>query len=107
MIETIDDIIEEMADAIGRWGAHFDDHPEGSACECRMCFTVGLKQRILDAVEIENAIEKHHAYKRKQSPDKVLASLLQEAGAIPVVTCPTCEGSGKVKCLGSGVTAPA
>ena len=56
MIETIDDIIEEMADAIGRWGAHFDDHPEGSACECRMCFTVGLKQRILEAVETEHAL---------------------------------------------------
>ena len=66
MIETLDDIIEEIADTIGRWGAHFEDHPEGSACECRMCFTVGLQQRILDAVEIENAINEHHAAKRKK-----------------------------------------
>ena len=31
-----------------------------------MCFTVGLQQRILDAVEIENAINEHHAAKRKK-----------------------------------------
>ena len=53
MIETLDDIIEELADQVGVYGAgpENDDHPE--KCECRICFTVGLRDRIERAVEVE------------------------------------------------------
>ncbi len=52
MIETLDDIVEEMANSVGAYGAHGELHPDGQ-CECRVCFTTGLKLRIRDAMEID------------------------------------------------------
>lgn len=63
-IETLDDIIEEAADRLGVWGAHFEDdtspwkEPKQN-CDCRVCFVTGLRERILDAVEIEQALAEY------------------------------------------------
>jgi hypothetical protein len=55
VIETLDDIIEELANRIGIYGAH------GLGCEagstCRMCWTSGLRSRINAAVEIERKLK--------------------------------------------------
>lgn len=53
MIETLDDIIEKLADQVGAYGAgpESDEHPEN--CDCRICFTVGLRERIELAVQVE------------------------------------------------------
>ena len=53
-IETLDDIVEEMADKIGVYGAHgTEDVPEATMYHCRVCFTCGLRQRIEAAANIE------------------------------------------------------
>lgn len=54
-IETLDDIVEELADGLGIYGAHGEEHPDGQ-CECRMCFSMGLNRRIREAVQSEQAI---------------------------------------------------
>lgn len=52
MIETLEDIVEEVADNIGVYGSHTEVAPDGQ-CECRVCFTTSLKLRIRDAMEID------------------------------------------------------
>ncbi len=50
-IETLDDIVEELADKFGIYGT--GDHPVDSHpidCKCRLCFTTWLKDRIIRAV---------------------------------------------------------
>jgi len=47
-IETIADIVEEMADKIGIYGAH-----EYEGDNCRVCFTVDLSRRVKEAVANE------------------------------------------------------
>lgn len=55
-METLDEIIEDIADKCGVYGCYnpeFEDvtgHPED--CQCRICFTNELKDRILGAVDI-------------------------------------------------------
>ena len=57
-IETLDDIITELADRIGVYGCGdgTDDHEDG--CDCRMCFEIGLRDRIIEAIELEKSIER-------------------------------------------------
>lgn len=54
--ETLDDIVEELADKFGIYGcdpnAEFDDDHQPE-CKCRICYTIGMKERIIDAVKIE------------------------------------------------------
>lgn len=55
-IETLDDIIEELADKFGIYGVG----PEGrhpAACRCRLCFSTWLKARIEKAVEVESKLK--------------------------------------------------
>ena len=53
-IESLDELVEALADMCGVYGAGPDgDHPED--CKCRFCFTVGLKERIREAVKYEKA----------------------------------------------------
>lgn len=52
MIETLDDIVEEIANNIGVYGSHAELAPDGQ-CECRFCFTSDLKLRIRDAMELD------------------------------------------------------
>lgn len=47
-IEVVADIVEEMADRIGIYGAHEEDGDE-----CRVCFTMDLARRIKEAVSTE------------------------------------------------------
>jgi len=60
-IETLSDIITELADSLGVYGAHGDEDVPGDvtcteAKPCRMCFESGLRGRILAAVEIERKL---------------------------------------------------
>jgi hypothetical protein len=53
-IETLDDIIEEILDALGIYGAHNDDvESDGDKCNCRCCRSSSLRQRIEAAVEVD------------------------------------------------------
>jgi hypothetical protein len=52
MIATLDDVIERLANEIGVYGAHTELHPDGK-CECRVCWTIDTRSRILFAVELE------------------------------------------------------
>lgn len=57
MIETLDDIIERLADQVGIYGAH-DDNDE--ACEtkpCRCCWTSELRDRLEAAFKIEQKLK--------------------------------------------------
>lgn len=52
MPETLDDIVEDLADKFGIYGCGPDeDHP--SDCKCRICYVIGMKDRIEAAVELE------------------------------------------------------
>ena len=53
-IETLDDVIEEIANQIDRYGAH--EGEERESCRCRMCFTTGLADRIRRAVRVEGLL---------------------------------------------------
>lgn len=62
-IEVLQDIITELADKLGIYGAHGEEGGEG--CEaitctpkrpCRMCFESDLRDRILAAVSIEKKL---------------------------------------------------
>jgi len=48
MIETVADIIEDLANKVGKYGAH-----EYEGDDCRVCFTIDLAARIKHAVEVE------------------------------------------------------
>lgn len=52
-IETLEDIVEEIMDELGIYGAH-DDRCSGDSCRC--CQASGLTDRIRRAVEIESAV---------------------------------------------------
>jgi len=56
-IETLDDIITELADRIGVYGCGdgTDDHKDD--CDCRICFGIGMRLRITKAIELEKSIE--------------------------------------------------
>jgi hypothetical protein len=55
VIETLDDIIEKLANELGVYGAHITEHNHGSP-NCRVCWTMDLKDRIVQAVEIEKGL---------------------------------------------------
>lgn len=48
-IETLDDIVEEIADMVGVYGGHSDAETK----TCRICFTEDIRRRILSAAEVE------------------------------------------------------
>ena len=64
MIETLDDIVEHLADRIGIYGAHRDRaedcKPQSSyaGTTCRSCWASHMKNRIMDAVEVERKISR-------------------------------------------------
>jgi len=49
MAKTLDDIVEELADKMGIYGAgpKGDHEPD---CPCRICFVIGMKDRIREAI---------------------------------------------------------
>jgi hypothetical protein len=48
-LETLADIITQISDWVGVYGAHTD----GEKIECRICFEISLRQRIEAACNIE------------------------------------------------------
>ena len=57
-IETLDDVIEDIANQFNRYGAHEE---EGNPnCLCRMCFTAGLAERIRRAARIEQLLKENY-----------------------------------------------
>ena len=57
MVETLDDIIEELADQVGIYGAGPENDTHRKNCGCRICFTVSLRDRIERAMEVESKLE--------------------------------------------------
>lgn len=57
-IETIDDIVDELADLLGIYDAH-DDYKEDDSepCRCRCCFETELKGRIREAIFVELSLD--------------------------------------------------
>lgn len=56
MLETLDDVVEDLADRFGVYGCGADeDHPKD--CRCRICFTINWKDRILAAVEVDRKMD--------------------------------------------------
>lgn len=56
-IETLDDVIEYLADQAGVYGAHDDDdEPDPKGKPCRSCWTSVVRLRIEAAVEIERKL---------------------------------------------------
>ena len=54
-IETLDDIIEDLADKFGVYGCGSEnDHPQD--CKCRLCFGIYWTDRILRAVEVDRKL---------------------------------------------------
>lgn len=54
-IETLDDIIDQLANWVGVYGAHDDaaDWRKPDALHCRVCFTSIMSERITAAVNVE------------------------------------------------------
>ena len=52
-VESLDELAEWLADRCGIFGNAKDpeDHPDD--CPCRICFVIGIKQRMIDAVKRE------------------------------------------------------
>ena len=55
-IETLDDIIEELADKEGIYGACDNSCEESGRCVCRVAWVPDMKKRILYAVEVEKKL---------------------------------------------------
>lgn len=54
MLETLSDIVEQVADEAGIYGAHNDQEKR----PCRGCWTSDLTDRIWKAVRLEQALER-------------------------------------------------
>lgn len=54
MIETIDDIIEQLADKLGVYGVHHDECTNEKPC--RVCWTSDIGERIRTAMNIERIL---------------------------------------------------
>lgn len=59
-IETIDDIVENLADLLGIYGCCKSDGNDDSVCKpltcCRVGFTMTIKERIYNAIENEKKL---------------------------------------------------
>lgn len=85
-IELLDDIIEELADRKGIYGSHGDELVDGDVtctqkAPCRMCFTCGLRDRIIAAVEVERRLVQPPADTREPTALDVANKALSEIHA--------------------------
>jgi hypothetical protein len=55
-IETLQDILTELADRLGVYGAHGEDDETECQPQCRMCFESDMKERIKAAIEVERKL---------------------------------------------------
>ena len=63
-IETLDDVLEDLANKAGVYGACPSREKYGEIepvddCPCRVCFLAGLRERVIRAVEIETIVAKY------------------------------------------------
>ena len=58
MIETLNDIIEELADRLGVYGAHTEREESRDQYHCRVCFSAAMNTRIKSAVEMERTMHR-------------------------------------------------
>lgn len=56
MVETIDDVVSDIANQIGIYGACSDDEQDDCSGTCRSCFEVQLRERILEAICVEKLL---------------------------------------------------
>lgn len=65
MKEELDDIVEQIANWAGVYGACRHSDTECSAPDhcCRSCWTANLKSRIMDSIEVQAAFEMHDGLK--------------------------------------------
>lgn len=54
-IETVDDIVEHLADLLGIYGIHDDEICHGERI-CRCCWTSQMTQRLDAAYQVEQAL---------------------------------------------------
>lgn len=58
-IETLSDIVEELANDLGIYGSHVEEHSDSDGqCECRVCWASGIISRIKAAIEVERKINR-------------------------------------------------
>ena len=50
-VETLDDIVEDLADRLGVWNAHDDECTEGRSC--RVCWVSHMHARLMAAAQNE------------------------------------------------------
>lgn len=53
-VETVEDIVEELADKLGIYGAHSDICTEKRPC--RVCWVPTMHQRLIDALRNEDLL---------------------------------------------------
>jgi hypothetical protein len=58
MIETLDDILQELGDAFLIFRVHYDDDCESKIGLCRRCWVARLRRRIENALEVERKLTK-------------------------------------------------
>jgi hypothetical protein len=56
MIETLEDIVEDLANQVGVCGRHNADCVGHTGAQCRMCWVSELMGRIQRAVEVERKL---------------------------------------------------
>lgn len=85
-IETLDDIIEYLADYAGVYGSHDDDSDEYN-CKCRICWTSELKDRVLLAVAVEKKLYPiEHRATRKDRLQSVALEIVDLIAAARLTT---------------------
>ncbi len=68
-IETPNDLAEHIADLAGVYGTKADDdHP--SDCSCRICFVIGMTERIRTAAENETFLQRQNALATMEMKDE-------------------------------------
>jgi hypothetical protein len=72
MIETFDDVLEDLMDRIGVYGSHdpYNDKDHEKCCRCRVCYREGLKQRILNGIHMEELLNEHPKANKRIGKDK-------------------------------------
>ena len=61
MLETLHDVVEELADQLGVYGSHPPETEDGerrAPCPCRVCWASSMETRIHSAVELEQKLAK-------------------------------------------------
>jgi len=99
MIETLSDVVEQIADWCNVYGVHDDNEKK----PCRCCFTSDLTERINRAVSVDEKLNRREHIKEppKASGNSGLpgseasAQICQHCrGVAGHIHCPYCKGKG-------------